>query len=78
MTDEEIQLYVHERLNHAREKHPEFACDVKEAILALVSECGEALQEVVKRRPCWEENMNYELIDVITVACRILRGEHKH
>lgn len=33
---------------------------------------------VAKRGPCWEQNFEYELIDVMATCKRALLGDHKH
>ena len=78
MTDEEIDAFVEERLASAREKHPRFADTPEEAMFVIFTECGEASQEVAKRGPCWEQNFEYELIDVMATCKRALLGDHKH
>lgn len=77
MTDEEIDAFVEERLASAREKHPRFADTPEEAMFVIFTECGEASQEVAKRGPCWEQNFEYELIDVMATCKRALLGDHK-
>lgn len=52
--------------------------DQDEAMFVIFTECGEASQEVAKRGPCWEQNFEYELIDVMATCKRALLGDHKH
>lgn len=77
MTEEEVEAFVKERLVSAREKHPHFADNPQEAMFVIFTELGEASQEVAKKGPCWKQNMEYELIDVIATSLRTLLGDYE-
>ena len=76
----EVELFeiIKERLEAAREKHPRFAENVFHGVSFFEAEVGEAVQEVVKQRPNWDERMDNELIDAIVVAIRIILREYEH
>lgn len=76
--DHEVLYELTHRLIDAETKHPRFADTPEEAMFVIFTECGEASQEVAKRGPCWEQNFEYELIDVMATCKRALLGDHKH
>lgn len=75
MTDEEIIQAVGERIAHAEEKHPGFACGVYQALGYLEEEAGEVARAITKGEGTLR--MRSELLDVIAVAWRMLRGEYE-
>lgn len=78
--DTEVELFevIKERLERARCLHPRFAENVFHGVSFFEAEVGEAVQEVVKQRPNWDERMDNELIDAIVVAIRLILREYVH
>ena len=78
--ESEVELFevVKERLNRARRIHPKVGENIFHGLSAFEAEVGEAVQEVVKQRPGWEERMDDELIDTIVVAVRLILREYEH
>ena len=78
--DTEVELFevVKERLDRARRIHPKVGENIFHGLSAFEAEVGEAVQEVVKQRPGWEERMDDELIDTIVVAVRLILREYEH
>ena len=76
----EVELFevIKERLERARGLHPRFAENVFHGVSFFEAEVGEAVQEVVKQRPNWDERMDNELIDAIVVAIRLILREYVH
>jgi len=74
--EEELFEVVKERLERARGLHPKVGENVFHGLSAFEAEVGEAVQEVVKQRPGWEERMVYELVDAVVVAFRLILGEY--
>ncbi len=76
----EVELFevVKERLDRARRIHPKVGENIFHGLSAFEAEVGEAVQEVVKQRPGWEERMDDELIDTIVVAVRLILREYEH
>ena len=76
----EVELFevVKERLGRARRIHPKVGENIFHGLSAFEAEVGEAVQEVVKQRPGWEERMDDELIDTIVVAVRLILREYEH
>ena len=74
--EEELFEVVKERLERARGLHPKAGENVFHGLSAFEAEVGEAVQEVVKQRPGWEERMAYELVDAIVVALRLILREY--
>ena len=63
-------------LNRAKQKHPDFVSGKHAAVACLAEEFGEVVKEVTKASPGWEERMRFELIDLMTVAVRMYKGEY--
>ena len=73
--DAEIIDQLRNALRWAREKHPGFAEGPYQALGYLGEEYGEVVKEITKGIPGWRERMCDELIDLMCVAVRMLRGE---
>ena len=75
MTDEEIHEKLKSAFCEARLLHPGFAEGPYEALGFLSEEHGEVVKAVTKGEG--KQRMQEELIDLIVVAWRMLRGEHE-
>lgn len=75
MTDEEIFDAVDRGLVRAEHLHPNFAEGPYQAIGFLSEEHGEVIRSVTKNEG--EQRMQEELVDLIVVAWRMLRGDHE-
>ena len=75
MTDEEIFDAVDRGLVRAKRLHPRFAEGKYQALGYLGEEFGEASRAITKNEG--EQRMREELIDLIVVAWRMLRGDHE-
>lgn len=73
--DAEIIDQLRNALRWARQKHPDFAEGQYQALGYLGEEYGEVVKEITKGEDGWRERMCDELIDLICVAVRMLRGE---
>lgn len=79
--DEEEALFesIKERLQLAREKHPNVVGEnLYHALSFLSEEHGEAIREATKAAPGWDARMDSELLDLIVVAVRIILREYGH
>ncbi len=76
MTDEEISGKLKHALVRARQLHPGFAEGIFHALGFLSEEHGEVVRAVTKKEG--KQRVQEELIDLIAVAWRMLRGEHEH
>ncbi|MBQ7739405.1 MAG: hypothetical protein IJT59_07115 [Desulfovibrionaceae bacterium] len=77
LKDAEIYNAVLQGLSRGEQLHPDFAEGQYQALSYLEEELGEVAREVTKGRPGWEKRMQVELVDLIVVAWRMLRGEWK-
>lgn len=75
MTDEEIFDAVDRGLVRAKHLHPRFAEGKYQALGFLGEEFGEASRAITKNEG--EQRMQEELVDLIVVAWRMLRGDHE-
>lgn len=75
--DAEILNAIKAGLVRGESLHPDFAEGQYQALSYLEEELGEVAREVTKGKPGWEKRMEAELIDLIVVAWRMLRGEWK-
>ena len=75
MTDEEIFEAVKRGLVRAELLHPGFAEGQYEALGHLSEEHGEVTKAITKGEG--KRRMQEELIDLIVVAWRMLRGDHE-
>lgn len=76
MTDEEICERLKSAFCKAQLLHPDFAEGPYEALGFLSEEHGEVVRAVTKNEG--KQRMQEELIDLVVVAWRMLRGEHEH
>ena len=75
MTDEDILERVRRGLVRAKRLHPRFAEGKFHALGYLGEEFGEASRAITKNEG--EQRMQEELVDLIVVAWRMLRGDHE-
>lgn len=75
MTDEDILERVRRGLVRAEHLHPRFAEGKYQALGYLGEEFGEASRAITKNEG--EQRMQEELVDLIVVAWRMLRGDHE-
>ena len=76
MTDEDILERVRQGLVRAEHLHPRFAEGKYQALGYLGEEFGEASRAITKNEG--EQRMQEELVDLIVVAWRMLRGDHEN
>jgi len=65
-------------LARARSLHPRFAEQEFHALGCLSEEHGEAVKEVTKQKPGWQDRMDAELRDLVVVALRMIFREYRH
>lgn len=75
MTDEEISEKLKHALARAQQLHPDFAEGLFHALGFLSEEHGEVVRAATKHEG--KQRIQEELIDLIAVAWRMLRGEHE-
>lgn len=75
MTDEEIHEKLKSAFCKAQLLHPGFAEGIFHALGFLSEEHGEVVRAATKNEG--KQRVQEELIDLIVVAWRILRGEHE-
>lgn len=75
MTDKEILEALKKGLTKAQLLHPGFAEGQYEALVHLSEEHGEVVRAITKNEG--KQRMQEELIDLIVVAWRMLRGEYE-
>lgn len=76
MTDDEILKRLKSAFVKAQLLHPDFAEGPYEALGFLSEEHGEVTKAITKNEG--KQRMQEELIDLIAVAWRMLRGEYEH
>ncbi len=75
VSDDDIFETLKQKLVVAREKHTGFAEGQYQALGFLGEEYGEVAKEITKGEEGWRERMCCELLDLMCVAVRMLRGE---
>lgn len=79
-TFDENELALIRMLNktilHARQKHPWDKIGIKEAYIALSEEFGEVAKELSKQETGWKTRLDFELLDLMAVAFRILHKDY--
>lgn len=75
MTDEDILERVRQGLVRAKRLHPRFAEGKFHALGYLGEEYSEVVRALTKNEG--EQRMQEELIDLVVVAWRMLRGDHE-
>lgn len=75
MTDEDILERVRRGLVRAKRLHPRFAEGKFHALGYLGEEYSEVVRALTKNEG--EQRMQEELVDLIVVAWRMLRGDHE-
>lgn len=76
MTDKEILEKLKAALVRAQQLHPGFAEGLFHALGFLSEEHGEVVRAATKHEG--KQRIQEELIDLIAVAWRMLRGEYEH
>ena len=70
--------YIRTQVHRGELLHPVFAEGPYQALGYLEEELGEVAKEVMKKKDGWESRMNDELVDLVVVAIRMLRGDWKN